>query len=64
MNDKSMCFICDKNIAVLKEYNIAKHYNLKLQVHKLCRSPEKIWNVTFNMEASEMTECLQKTIHW
>lgn len=32
MNGKSVCFICNKGIAIQKEY-IAKHYNLKLKVH-------------------------------
>jgi hypothetical protein len=41
MNGKSVCFICNKGIAIQKE-DIAKHYNLKLKVHKLCCSSEKI----------------------
>jgi hypothetical protein len=35
MNGKYVCFICNKGIAIQKEYNIANHYNLKLKVHKL-----------------------------
>jgi len=42
MNGKSVCFICNKGIAIQEEYNIAKHYSLKLKVHKLCCSSEKI----------------------
>jgi hypothetical protein len=42
MNGKSVCFICNKGTAIQKEYNIAKHYNLTLKVHKLCFSSEKI----------------------
>jgi hypothetical protein len=29
MNVKALCLICNESIAVLKEYNIARHYNLK-----------------------------------
>jgi hypothetical protein len=36
-----------KVIAIQKAYNIAKHYNLKLKVHKLCYSSEKIMKCHF-----------------
>jgi hypothetical protein len=36
VNGKSVCFICNRGIAIQKEHNIAKHYNLKLKVHKPC----------------------------
>jgi hypothetical protein len=29
VNGKSMCFICNKGVVVLKECNIAKHYSLQ-----------------------------------
>jgi nitrate/TMAO reductase-like tetraheme cytochrome c subunit len=29
INGKTFCLICNENIAVLKEYNIARHYNSK-----------------------------------
>lgn len=41
VDGKSVCFICNKDIAIQKEYNITKHYNLKLKLHRLCSS-EKI----------------------
>jgi hypothetical protein len=34
---KTLCLICGENISVLKEYNIASHYNLKnKEKHKNC----------------------------
>jgi hypothetical protein len=42
MNGKALCFIFNKGIGVLKGYNIAEDYSLKLKVHKLCWSSEKV----------------------
>jgi hypothetical protein len=38
VNRKALCLICSKSIAVLKEYNITRHYNLK---HK--EKYKKLW---------------------
>jgi len=37
MNGKVLCLICSESIAILKEYNIARHYNSKhKQKYKNC----------------------------
>jgi hypothetical protein len=43
MNGKALRFICSESISVLKECNIARHYNSKHKVKykKLCRYSEK-----------------------
>jgi hypothetical protein len=39
MNEKALCLICSENIAVLKEYNIVRHYNFKYkEKYKKCVS--------------------------
>jgi hypothetical protein len=53
MNGTALCLICSGSIAVLKEYNIARHYSTKhkeeykncvialRRVQELCRCSEK-----------------------
>jgi hypothetical protein len=39
MNGKALCLICSKSIVVLKEYNIARHYNsMHKEKYKHCVS--------------------------
>jgi hypothetical protein len=58
MNGKYVYFICNKEYKIQKEYNIANHYYLKYT--NCCCSSEKIWGVTLNLEALEITKYHQK----
>jgi hypothetical protein len=55
MNGKVLCLICIESTAVLKEYNIARHYNSSVRAVEMIDSSAKNFKMTFNDFRSHAT---------